>query len=640
VLAVGAVVAALATAAVAPAPREPRRFSLGDLANVVTISAPQISPDGRRAVALIGRIDTAQNRSADAIDIIDIATTARRTLVDGRTGLEAPKWSPEGGRIAFIADSGSAEGPRPQVFVSALDGSPPKRVTSAPEGVIQFAWRPDGRALAYVGVDPPPKRRGAARFVDAYEVGNGSNLLPGAARPFRVWLQPLDAARATVLTPGAGSVTNGEDLSTLSFTPDGSALAYLWAPDAILNDQDFAAVHIIDLARRTEHPLTPHGVRQRDPLFSPDGNQVAYLASDGDPQTHAIDVFVAARAGGAGNNLSLPIDQYVHDAAWQPAGGALYFRSTSGTHTAIWRARAGDRPQRIDVAGLCSSSPLAGAIAKDGTLLFVGSATGRLPELYVNPPGGPPRKISDYNRVVAKRTFGSSERVTFPTSTGIPGDGVLIEPPGFRPQRKYPLVVLIHGGPTDAATESFSSDNFDDLTQLMAARGWLVLEPNYRGSYNVGRAYLGAIFNDVSTGPGRDVMAAVKAVQARGIVDPARIAVSGWSYGGVMTTWMITHEHLWRAAVAGAAVTDWIADYAIADDLNEDLDLFRGSPFIKRNRARWVHEESITYVADVTTRLGQAGAIRRVSDRRPLSARPGAHGRRVRALDELHRRSF
>jgi dipeptidyl aminopeptidase/acylaminoacyl peptidase len=96
-------------------------------------------------------------------------------------------------------------------------------------------------------------------------------------------------------------------------------------------------------------------------------------------------------------------------------------------------------------------------------------------------------------------------------------------------------------------------------------------------------------------------MAAVDAVRARGIVDPRRIAVSGWSYGGVMTTWMITHYHLWRAAVAGAPVTDWIADYATADDLVEDLDLFRGSPFVQRNRARWVHEESITYVADVTT---------------------------------------
>jgi dipeptidyl aminopeptidase/acylaminoacyl peptidase len=157
-------------------------------------------------------------------------------------------------------------------------------------------------------------------------------------------------------------------------------------------------------------------------------------------------------------------------------------------------------------------------------------------------------------------------------------------------------VLIIHGGPTDASTESF-----DDLGQLMAARGWLVLEPNYRGSNNLGRAYLAAIFNDVSTGPGRDIMAAVDAVRARGIVDSARIAVSGWSYGGVMTTWMITHYHVWSAAVSGAAVTDWIADYAIADDLDEDLYLFHGSPFIARNRARWVHEESITYVNDVTT---------------------------------------
>jgi dipeptidyl aminopeptidase/acylaminoacyl peptidase len=157
-------------------------------------------------------------------------------------------------------------------------------------------------------------------------------------------------------------------------------------------------------------------------------------------------------------------------------------------------------------------------------------------------------------------------------------------------------VLVIHGGPTSATSLSF-----DRLGELLAAHGWLVLEPNYRGSNNLGHTYLASIFNDVSAGPGRDIMAAVGAVQARGIVDPQRIAVSGWSYGGVMTTWMITHYHLWNSAVSGAAVTDWIADYAIADDLDSDLYLFHGSPFLSANRATWLREESITYVHDVTT---------------------------------------
>ncbi len=591
------ITAALAVAALSTtgARAQGAPFTPADLARVVSLSAPQLAPDGRRAVLVVSRIDMEHNRTDDEVDVIDLAVGTHRALTAGRTGIASPKWSPDGRRIAFISNAGEHEG-RPQIFVMPLDGGDPQRVTDAPDGVEQFAWRPDGHALAYVAVDPLPKRSGPARFVDAYEVGNGSNLLPGVARSLRVWLQPLDNGKAELLTRGTGSVTAGESMSTLSFRADGTQLAYLWAPNAILNDADFATARIVDVASHAVHLVSAHVNRERDPLFAPDGTHLAYIYSDGDNQTHPQDVYVTPHAGSNGDNISRGVDQYVHDAAWQPSGAALYFSSTSGTHTALWR-RAGDTPPvRIDTGEISTLSPLAGAIGSDGTLVFVGSATTAPPELYLVAPGGAPRQVSDYNHVLAGRAFGSSERITFPTSTGIAGDGVLVKPAGFDGRRRYPLVVIIHGGPTDASTQSF-----DDLAQLMAARGWLVLEPNYRGSNNLGRAYLAAIFNDVSTGPGRDIMAAVNAVRSRGIVDPARIAVSGWSYGGVMTTWMITHYHLWKAAVSGAAVTDWIADYAIADDLDADLYLFHGSPFLAPNRARWIHEQSITYVRDVTT---------------------------------------
>lgn len=597
-LAVGIAVcaaAAVAKTALVPALAQPPAFAPTDVARIVSIANPQISPDGRRAVALISRIDTQHDRSNSEIDLIDIATGAHRALTAERSGLADPKWSPAGDRIAFTADKGAGEAARAQVYVLRLDGGDATPVTAAPDGVDAFSWRPDGAAIAYSAIDAAAKKTGAQRFVDAYEVGNGSNLLAGAARSHRIWLQRLDGSRAELLTRGPGSVTSGEASSTLSFAPDGSTLAYLWAPTAILNDADAATATIVDIATRAVHALTAHPSREKDPLYSPDGAHIAYLYADGDNQTHQQGAHITTR-GGTDRNVSEAADLYVEDHGWQADGSALYFRSAVGTQNAIWRSLPDMRPERVDIGDLNAQSPLDGAIGKDGTLLFVASATDSPAELYVRAPGQPARKISAYNAAVANRRFGASERVTFPTSTGIAGDGVLIKPAGFVAARTYPLVVVIHGGPTDASTQSF-----DTLGQLMAARGWLVLEPNYRGSNNLGRAYLASIFNDVSTGPGRDIMAAVDAVRARGCVDPRRIAVSGWSYGGVMTTWMITHYHLWNSAVSGAAVTDWIADYAIADDLNADLYLFSGSPFIARNRARWVHEQSITYVNDVTT---------------------------------------
>jgi dipeptidyl aminopeptidase/acylaminoacyl peptidase len=134
----------------------------------------------------------------------------------------------------------------------------------------------------------------------------------------------------------------------------------------------------------------------------------------------------------------------------------------------------------------------------------------------------------------------------------------------------------------------------------MAARGWLVLEPNYRGSDNLGLAYQRGVLYDPEEGPGKDVMAAVDAVRARGIVDDKRIAVSGWSYGGIMTAWMISKYHIWRAAVSGASVDDWATDYGVADDSNADAALFHGSPFTG-DAAEWRRASAISYVRDVTT---------------------------------------
>ncbi len=188
------------------------------------------------------------------------------------------------------------------------------------------------------------------------------------------------------------------------------------------------------------------------------------------------------------------------------------------------------------------------------------------------------------------------QTVTFPTSLGISGDAVLITPPGFSPQKKYPLVVYIHGGPTSA-----SVDAFDFYGQVLAARGWLVLRPNYRGSDNLGLAYQRAVLDDADEGPGKDIMAALSAVTARGIVDTSRLAVSGWSYGGIMTAWMISKYHVWKAAVSGASVNDWVTDYGVADDSLSDEDIFHGSPFVGNNAAEWRRDSAITYVRDVTT---------------------------------------
>lgn len=580
-----------------PASSAPAPFAYDDLFRLVSLGDPQLSPDGRRVALIVSRIDRAHDRSTDGLDLIDVAGGGRRVLDVPRAGLADPHWSPRGDRIAFIARASGTHG-RPQVWVYPLGDGRARRVTAAPSGVEQFAWRPDGASLAYVAVDPQPKRTGDDRFIDAYHVGNDPALATRAALPARIWLQPLSGAAPRLLTPGAGSVTSGEAESTLSFSPDGATLAYLHGPNNVLNDADQATVHLIDVASGRDRALGLSRDHDADPMFSPDGAHIAYTHSDGDGQVHPSEAYIASVTGAENRSVSRAVDRVPRGIGWEPDGRALDFVAADGTKNVLFRAPLDGPPQRVEVGSLSIESAIDGALGRDGAFAFVGSWTDRPSELYYSAPGAAPRALTHFNDAQGGRTLATSERITYHTTTGVKGDAVLVRPPGFVPGHRYPLVLVLHGGPAQTSTQSWNS-----RAQLLAANGWLVLEPNYRGSTNAGVRYQSAIYVDKVVGPAHDIRAALDAVKARGIVDDARVAVSGWSYGGGLTTWLVSHYHDWRCAVAGAPVTDIIADYATADDIDADRELLRGSPWLGTNRTDYLAQSPITYVGDVTTPL-------------------------------------
>ena len=171
-----------------------------------------------------------------------------------------------------------------------------------------------------------------------------------------------------------------------------------------------------------------------------------------------------------------------------------------------------------------------------------------------------PRRLTNLNAAIESYGLGRVEGIEWDVPKGMRADGVVTYPPGYQAGRKYPLLLWIHGGPMGSNTVGFS-----EFVQYLAAQGWVIFQPNYRGSTNRGKAYQGAIVGDAGDGPGKDVMAGVAMLIGRGMVDSTRMAVSGWSYGGYMTTWLMGHYPVWKAAVAGAAVTDLADAYALSD---------------------------------------------------------------------------
>ncbi len=587
-------------AAAAAAPRAGE----DDFRLLVTLHAPAIAPDGKTAALVISRVVWEENRRADELVAVDLANGAQQTLVSNRTGLSDPAFSPDGTRLAFLADEGSGDGAVTQVFVMPRGGGTAAAITHSKASVKQFAWRPDGLAIAFAAEDAEPQRSGVDRFRNSFVFTTEPIVARGASRPAHLFVERLDEETATQLTFGPSSVADG---STISWSPGGKTVAFTLCRSATLNDQSYSHVALVDVESERVRALTGRTIWEADPRFSPDGKRIAYAYSDGDPQVSLTRLYVTTPAGGAGSPLSAPIDRPIGDAVWSPDSSGLIVAVPDRTTNALFRLPLLGEPRRIDFGNITAGVPLTttggadapalgNAIAADGTIVFIATATAQQPELFRYTPDRGAVKMTDFNADLTRFAWSSAERVTFATTTGVEGDGVLYLPPEFSAKRTYPLVVLIHGGPSDP-----SMLEFDFWAQVMAARGWLVLRPNYRGSPNLGLRYQRAILYDPERGPGEDIMAALDAVRARGIVDGSRIAVSGWSYGGIMTAWMISRYHIWSAAVSGASVNDWITDYGTADDSLADADLFHGSPFLGNNAAEWRRASAIWYARDVTT---------------------------------------
>jgi dipeptidyl aminopeptidase/acylaminoacyl peptidase len=222
-----------------------------------------------------------------------------------------------------------------------------------------------------------------------------------------------------------------------------------------------------------------------------------------------------------------------------------------------WILDDGGHPAPIDLGGI---QPSGISRSATGAIAFAGLTPTTGPEIYFAPSGGSPRRLTHLSQELESFALGRSEGIEWTVEPSVTADGVLTYPPGYEAGHRYPLVLWFHGGPMGASTTGFL-----DRIQLMAARGWLVLQPNFRGSVNRGNRFQSAIIADAGDGPGRDVMAGVATLIHRGIVDTTRMAIAGWSYGGFMTTWMMGHYRGWRAAVAGAAVTDHADQYNLSD---------------------------------------------------------------------------
>ncbi|HET9392158.1 MAG TPA: S9 family peptidase [Candidatus Rubrimentiphilum sp.] len=594
-----AIIAAVSIAAFLPAAGSARMIDFGDLRNLTSLSSPQISPDGKRIIFFRSRPDYTKDRSQSDLMLIDVKTKKVRQLTFNRRGLSSPRWSPDGSSIAFLMST-TVEGvsdPQEEIFVLPMNGGDPRPVTKAEQGVDGFAWSPNGRQFAFITQDANPYKKQIDAHLDAFEVGANDYLHTEAAIPSHLWVISSAGGDARRLTSGPWSLGTVDPGSTsgLSWSPDSTKIAFDHFPTAVNGDTLGTVIDVIDVRTGKFTPLTGNKGLEGGGTFAPVGSAISYSRNTGGDPTNGNAVYVTRLGGGPGKDIRKQIDRTINGTAWDPSGKAMWLFGPDRSQVAAWYVTLGGSTKTVNLGNVAISQT--GQVArKTGALAFVGTTTSHPAELYyLASPSSKPVRLTNYNGFISKIQLGQVTAVNW-KNDGFSENGVLTLPPGYNAQKSYPLVLVIHGGPQSASTLAWNSQN-----QLFAAHGYLVFNPNYRGSTNWGDAFEHAIYHDAGAGPGRDVMAGIAAVEKAYNVDKSKIAVSGWSYGGYMTSWMTGHYNIWKTAVAGAALNDWFDDYNVAFYVYTDVPWFGGSPWNPKYSAMWRDQSPITYAQSIKT---------------------------------------
>jgi dipeptidyl aminopeptidase/acylaminoacyl peptidase len=619
---------ALTTTAATAGAQTKRPMTFMDIMELKNAGVVALSPDGSKVAYTVSgwehpnarpatdpsKPDTAKGDKHEMrshIWMVPAAGGTPRQLTFSERGENAPQWSPDGRSLAFLSSRGNNAEAKTQIWILPMDGGEAYQLTTSRENVTGFEWSKDGTRIAFLAVDTLPKTDEAktARRDDP-------QVFESNFRLSHAWVVDVATKRATEVAHGNLTVSG-----IPSWSPDGTRLAFQAAPTTMLRDTR-SDIYILTLADKSLNKITTKPEAGSPPAWSPDGKTIAFTIL---PQTHTARpdsimdreigndhlVLYDVASGKAKDTYDPRIDVSAGNPRWTPDGTRVLFTTGERAWNAVYAYDvASDKLSRI-VGKVLIGTP---SLSKDGRLAAYTLGSSDAPaEVYVSDlTFATPRRLTDINPQLREIALGTTEVITWKSTDGTPVEGVLLEPVGYQPGRKYPLLVEAHGGPTGATSAGFKA-NWGSPGQVWAGQGWAVLYPNPRGSANYGEKFTRANIMDWGGGDYRDIMTGVDDVIKRGIADSTKMAFEGWSYGGYMTAWVVSQTSRFKAARMGAGLADLQSMYGTTDIPGYIGTFFSGIPTPKTldfYRAR----SAITFVDNVTTPLliQQGGSDQRV----------------------------
>ncbi len=569
-------------------------LKLSDLRKTVSLASPDITPDGKNVALIVRRNDYDKDRTKADLVLVNTRTRSARTLLHDVTGLGQIDWSPDGSQLAYIAhgmvdpdDPASAR--NSQIFVLPMNGGEPFQVTHETMGVDAFDWRPDGRAFAYSAHIEAPNAKAIKAHDDAFDVTDEAWTDQSAPTPQYLYQIMSSGGKSQRIGSGDWRVGGG-----FTYARDGRSVFVTRIvggqhPNRYLSRQ-LVRVNVTSGALT---PLPQLSQTQSDPVRGPSG-QIAF--SFANPRgTMQSEVALANASGMHPQSVTVLLDRNIAGASFMP-DGSLLLAANDATQRRLFRVSSAGAVARLPLGVISAGGS---SVSNNGTIALTATAPDRPAELYLlSPDARAPVRLTNYNGWITRYRLGVTRPVTWHTFDGLSADGVLTSPPsGTSHGSRAPLVLYIHGGPTSASTTAYSG-----FVQVMAAHGWYVFQPNYRGSDNLGLRYARTTVPHITSVPGRDIEAGLARVLATAPIDGNRIGVSGWSEGGLMTSWLIGNDRRWRAAVSGAAVNDWVQYDSMSDSKDFAPQFIGKSPWSSPSEYNLYEAESpLSYAFSVRT---------------------------------------
>ena len=524
---------------------------------------PKMSPDGKRVVYEVQQANWEENAFERNLWIVEVATGEAHPLTSAKKSSTTAAWSPDGKWIAFLSDrpgqiTGTPEGKK-QLYVISADGGEGQQLTKTENDVNAFDWAPDSKRMAFSMTDPEPQA-----LKDRKEKYGEYAVVHADYQMTHLW---------TMEIPGGGTaaepkrLTAGDKFSVgeFSWSSDGTRIAFSAQKDADLISSATADLYVVTVRDGAVKKIVSTPGPDTNPKWSPDGKKIAFETAAGAKYYYYTNtkIAVVAAEGGTPQILTETFDEDPGLIGWGPDG--IYFAAEQKTYAHLFRLNAATKAvEKLSAPDHMASFSF--SFSQDyKKVAYRAALENQYAEVYssdVAPWEG--KKLTAMGDQLKGLALAHREVTSWKSADGTTIEGIVYKPADFDAKRKYPLLVVIHGGPTGVDQPIVNADRYYPVERLVA-KGALVLRPNYRGSAGYGEKFRALNVRNLGVGDYADVISGVDALIAKGWVDKDRVSSMGWSQGGYISAFITASSDRFKAVSVGAGISDWMTYYANTD---------------------------------------------------------------------------